>query len=199
MTFGRHSPPLHARNCMGGVPRHLAHHPPPPPLALAIAWGVCHDVRLPLTTPLRSQSRGRCATMFNRHSPPPRTRNCVGGVPRHSAATHQRRPSHSQSCGGCRTTFGCHSPPPHNCVGGVPWHSAPRPPLALTVARPTPTSGTPHAHKCMGGVFPNAWPHPTLAPSCLQLHGGVYHNALLVHYLDICCSLVVFENIIYEP
>jgi hypothetical protein len=185
-----------ARNCVGGIPRHSATthplhssrsqsrggctmmfcpNPPPPPLALAIAWGVYHDVRSPLTTP--------------------HARNCVGGVPRHSATTHLRRPSRSQSRGGCTTTFGRHSPPPHarNCVGGVPRHSATTSatPRARNRVRGVPRHSAHHpppaplALASAWGVYsPTLGPTPPPAPSCLQLHGGVYHNALPVQCLS---------------
>jgi hypothetical protein len=96
-----------ARNRVGGAPRLSAatHHPSRsqsrggcaamfghyPPLALAVAWGVYHDVR-PLLTTLRARNR-------------------VGGVPRCSFAAHPLHPSRSQLRGGCTTTFGRHSPP----------------------------------------------------------------------------------------
>jgi hypothetical protein len=189
---------------------------------------VYHDVRLPLTTPSRSQLRGGCTTTLG--PPPtsttPRARNRVGGVPRRSTATHHplalaiawgvyhdTRPLPTDA-----------APRARNRVGGVERRSvATHHPLAIAwgVYRGTRHLGHPSRSQSHGGcttrlgphpppaplALASAWgvysptlgPHPTPAPSCLQLHGGVYHNALLVHYLDICCSLVVFENIIYEP
>jgi hypothetical protein len=133
-----------ARNCVGGIPRHSATTHPPTPLALAIAWGVHHDVWPPLTTPSRSQLRGGCTTTLGHYplTQPLALAIAWGGVERRSVATY------------------------HPLMLAIVWGvycdtwPPPRPPLALAVAwgvyhdtRLLPTPSTPRARKHMGGVL----------------------------------------------
>jgi hypothetical protein len=121
--------------------------------------------------PSRLQSRGGCSTMFGCHSPPPHAPNHVGGV-YHNVRLPLTTPSRSQLRGGCTATLGHHLGHPsrlQSCAGCTSAHHPPPAPLALT--------------STWGVYSPTLGPTPPPAPSCSQLHGGVYHNALPVHCL----------------
>jgi hypothetical protein len=178
-----------------GVPRrsattHLRHHPPPSPLVLALAWG-CHDGRPPTSPyPLALAIAWGVYSMTDGHHPPPpplltpRRRHGVRRRGRRQGGGRRRRDD--ADTGGDAPTRA---------------HAATR---ALTLAwerhdaRPPPTSP----------YTPRARLNPTPGTLALAIVWGCIPQCIAcalsqllivsICYVDICCSLVDFEKIIFD-